>query len=302
MRRAAPLLLIAVLALAAATPASAKKKAPASTAISSTPLAPGGQVSATARCPKGSHVTGGGWLDSAPYSANGTETLGDDSGLRMIHLQSQPAGLTTWTAGAAAFTVPGTTGTYSSFARCERKSISRIAVTTPHTEVIPPSSQKTTGLACPKGTHVLSGGFSISPPGNLADPAAFRPKVAQSQRVSSTTWAFDLVNPTGFTSAVTFVTTVECELNQKGLNLTEQSSTVPLVDNSRATTTASCVGKTHTVSAGFLLTPTVGPAVGIDQFGPTGQKSWQVGAYEYPGFTLPGGATISVFAYCRKNH
>ena len=290
---------VAVVLLAMAGEAMAKK-ARVTTASSPVALAPGGQQIATASCPKGTHVTGGGWLDSAPYTANGTNPLGDDSGLRIVPLQSQPVTLSLWTAGAAALTVPGTAGTYSAIARCESKSVSRIAITTVRSDIVQVSSEGTIDTRCPSGFHVLNGGFSLSPAGNLADPAAFRAKVAESRRVAANAWEVDVVNPTGAASPATLNTNVICELNGKGVSLTERSAAAPLVDNSRVTATASCTGKTHTVGGGFLVNPKVGPAVDVDQMQPTGRKGWQVGGYENPGFSLPAGSTLTAYTYCRK--
>jgi len=301
VRAGAGVAILAALGLLAVAPAAAKQQGGASTSSSPVALAPGGQQIATAPCPKGKHVTGGGWSDSAPYSANGTNLLGDDTGLRIVPLQSQPVTLSTWTAGAAAFTVPGTPGTYSSIARCESKSVSKIAVTAIRTDLVQPNSEGTIDTRCPGGFHVLNGGFAVSPAGDLADPGAFRAKVAESRRVSANTWEVDVVNPAGVSAAATLNTNVICELNGKGIGISERTAAAPLVDNSRATATAACTGKTHTVGGGFLVNPKVGPAVDVDQMQPSGRKGWQVGGYENPGFSLPPGSTLNAYTYCRKN-
>jgi hypothetical protein len=302
MRAAVAISLVAALGLMGAAQATAKKRGTVSTVTAQVPLAPGAEQAATVRCPKGKHITGGGWADSAPYSANGTSTiLGDDSGLRILNLQSQPNGLVSWTAGAAAFTVPPASGTFSSIARCETKSVSRTALASPHTSPVQVNSEGTIDTRCPQGTHVLTGGFSFSPAGNLASPTDFRGYVVESRRLDRSTWEIDLVNPAGAPAAVTLNTSVLCELNRKGVNVTERSALAPLVDNSRATATASCTGKTHSVGGGFLVNPKVGPSVGVDQMQPVGQKGWQVGLYEAPGFTLPPGSTVTAYSYCRKN-
>jgi hypothetical protein len=299
--RGATIAVLAAAALVAAAPASAKK-AKVTTSTAPVTLAPGGQQAATARCPKGTHATGGGWSVSSPYSANGTDPLGDDSGLRIDHLQSQPSGLLSWTAGAAAFTVPGSTGTFSSFARCESKSVGRTLPGGSGSSTLPVSQSAMIGIHCPKGSHVLAGGFSLSPAGNLADPFGSRPQVVESRRRDTRTWEIIVVNDVRSPSEATIAVNTLCEVNAKGLGVSERSATAPLAENSRATATASCTGKTHAVNGGFLITPAVGPAVGVDQMQPSGSKAWQVGVYEYPGrFGLPAGSTVTAYSYCRKN-
>lgn len=301
MRAAAAITLVLALGLLGVVPATAKKRAPVSTSAAPVSLAPGGQVAATARCPKGTHVTGGGWGDSLPYTANGTNSPADDTGLRIDHLQSQPGGLLSWTAGAAAFIAPGTSGSFSSIARCESKSVSRTLLGASGSSTLPVSQSATVGISCPKRTHVLAGGFSLSPAGNLADPVAFRPQILESRRRDARSWELTVVNPAGSPADATIAGNTLCEVNGKGLGISERSATVPIADNSRATATASCTGKTHSVGGGFGVSPAVGPAVGVDQMQPIGTKAWQVGLYEYPGFAVPGGATLTAYSYCRKN-
>jgi hypothetical protein len=291
---------VAAIGLLGSAQAAGKKRAAVTTTAAPVPLAPGGQQAATARCPKGTHVTGGGWADSAPYSANGTDPLGDDAGLRITHLQSQPSGLLSWTAGAAAFTVPGSAATFSSIARCEGKSVGRTLLGPSGSSTIPVSQQTTTTIGCPNGTHVLTAGFSLSPAGNLVDPVAFRPQVLESRRIDARTWEVDVVNPAGAPSEATIALNVLCEVNAKGLSVSERSASAPVADNGRATATASCTGKTHSIAGGFLVSPPT-TAMGIDQMQPVGAKGWQAGLYEYPGFTLPAGSTLTTYSYCRKN-
>jgi hypothetical protein len=293
-----------LLALGVASPAVAKKKKkksqPAVTATAATPISPGSQTSATANCPSRTHVTGGGWALSDPYSANGTVPLTDDSGTRITHLQSQPAALTSWTAGAAALNLPANGGTFTAMARCESNSLGRTLFGVSGTTTVPVSQESTDVVHCPGGTHVLNGGFSFSPPGGLA-PNDFRSIVVESRRTAADTWEVDLVNPLGSTAEVTLAVNVLCELSQKGTTVSEASSVVPITDDSRASATATCTGKTHTVGGGFLISPKVGPAIGIDQMQPVGAKAWQVGLYEYPTFTLPAGSSLAAYSYCKKN-
>jgi hypothetical protein len=303
LRIAAMVALTALLAIGAVSPAVAKKKKkkpPAVTAVASTPISAGSQTSATASCPSKSHVTGGGWSLSDPYSASGTNALPDDTGTRITHLQSMPSGLRSWTSGAAALALPATAGTFTSIARCERNSLGRTLLGVSGTTTVPIGQETTDVLHCPKGTHVLNGGFSFSPSG-ATGPSPFRAVVVESRRASVDTWEVDLVNPAGAPAEATLSLNVLCELNQKGLGVTEASSVAPITDNGRTSATAACTGKKHTIGGGFLLSPKVGPAVGIDQMQPIGAKAWQVGLYEYPGFSLPAGSSLAAYSYCKKN-
>jgi hypothetical protein len=294
--------LATVLAAGFAAPATAKKKRPpAVTRAAATPIAPGTQTAATAACPGKTHVTGGGWSLTPAYSANGTQGFGDDSGTRITHLQSQPSGLKSWTAGAAALNLPSTGGTFTALARCESKSLGKTLFGVTGTSTLPVGQEDTIGLHCPKRTHVLSGGFSFSPPGDLADPRGFRAVAVESRRRDARTWEVDVVNPAGAPATATIFTNVLCEVNAKGAGVSERSAVVPIAENSRATATATCTGKTHSIAGGFLTSPTVGPAVGIDQMQPVGAKAWQVGLYEYPRFSLPPGSSLAAYVYCKKN-
>jgi hypothetical protein len=287
-----------------ATPAVAKKKKqpPAVTVAAPVPLAPASPASATANCPGRTHLTGGGWSVANPYSANGTDAPGDDAGTRITHLQSQPASLFSWTAGAAAFASPPSGTTFTALARCEGNAYGRTGASlTPLTKSVPPGLEDKTDIRCSKGSHVLTAGFSLGPPGNLADSLAFRAVVKESRRIAPDTWEIDVVNPTSAPSDVTISVSVLCERNSKGTSVSEASQPAPIADNGRTSATATCTGKTHSVAGGFLISPTVGPVVGIDQMQPAGNKAWQVGLYEYPSFSLPAGSTVTAYSYCKKN-
>jgi hypothetical protein len=295
--------LAALLALVPAAGAAKKKRKrvqPAVSVTAPTPISPGSEAAATATCPSKTHVTGGGWSLSNPYTANGSTTLTDDTGTRINHLQSQPASLTSWTAGAAALGVPANGGTFSSIARCETNKLGRTTFGVSGSTTVPIGQESTNVVHCSPGTHVLNGGFSFSPSGSPA-PAGFRALVVESRRSAVDTWQVDLVNPAGAPAAVTLTLNILCEVNRKGLGVSETSSIVPIVNDSRATAIPTCSGKTHATGGGFVISPMVGPAVGIDQMLPVGTKSWQIGLYEYPGFNLPAGSSLAGYAYCKKN-
>jgi hypothetical protein len=298
--------LAALLALAPATTVEAKKKKPKPPAVTrptAVSLAPGTQQSTTATCPKGTHVSGGGFSVSPAYSAGGTDTFSDDTGTRSVHLQSQSAGNRRWTAGAAAFSSPTVAGSLSAIARCERNDLGRLAVTLSGSSIIPVGQGNTTTLTCPAGTHVLTGGFAGSPPGNLADPAGRRLIITESRRVSNSTWEIRAINPLGAPSVATLSTNAVCERNRKR-GVFENSAVIPIIDNGRTSLTAPCPSKKHhVVGGGFLVSPFSSPipGVGIDQHQPAGRRTWQVGLHEFPTFPLPTGSLLTTYAYCKRN-
>jgi hypothetical protein len=304
---------LVVLALAAglfvgvvATPAVAEKKAkgPAVTRTASVPLAPSAPASATAHCPGKTHVTGGGWSIANPYSANGTDPLGDDTGTRINHVQSQPVGFFGWAAGAAALATPSNATTFTSYARCEGNPYSSRVSTIAATTTVPVDQGTSTVLNCSPNAHVLTAGFSFTPAGNLADPFGVRATVYESRRTGPRSWTIHLLNPAGAPSAATLSVNLLCELNRKGTQVSEASAAAPIADNGRTSAKASCSGKTHSVAGGFLISPTeVGavPGVGVDQMQPVGAKAWQVGLFEYPFTTLPAGSSVTAYSYCKKN-
>jgi hypothetical protein len=278
-----------------------KKRAPARTVSASAPLSPGGLQTATANCPGGTHVSGGGWSVSPPFTPNGLDTAPGGTGTRITHLQSQSSGNVSWTAGAAAFATPAVAGTFTSIARCESNSLGKTVGGVFGTTTVPVSQGTTVNLNCSPGTHVVTGGFSLSPAGNLAVFDAFRPVVVASRRFDVDTWQVHVVNPTGSPSVATLFSNVVCERNARGVSVTEALSVVPVINNARTSATATCTGKTHVVGGGFLLSPLTGPAVGIDQMQPVGGKAWQVGLYEYPNFALPAGSSLAAYSYCKKD-
>jgi hypothetical protein len=290
----------------AATPAMAKKKkqAPATTVAAAVPLAPGAQANASANCPGKTHITGGGWAVSSPYSANGTDPLVDDTGTRITEVQSQPVGFFSWAAAAAALATPGSASTFTSYARCESNVYSSRVSTISATTTVPVDQGTNTVLHCSPNAHVLTAGFSFSPPGDLADPFGVRATVYESRRIDPRTWNIHLINPASAPSPVTLAVNVVCELNRKGSQVTEATSAAPIASNSRTTATATCTGKTHSVGGGFIVSPTDAgsiPGVGIDQMQPVGARAWQVGLFEYPFTSLPAGSSVAAYSYCKKN-
>ncbi len=288
-------------AYAVAAKKKGKGKATVATTMAAVPLSPGSQQAATANCPGKTHVSGGGWSVSPTFTPNGLDTAPGGSGTRITHLQSQSSGNTSWTAGAAAFATPATAGSFTAIARCESNSLGRTVGGVSGIATIPISQGSTVTLNCSPGTHVLTGGFSLSPAGNLAVFNDFRPIVVESRRLDVDTWQIHVINPQGAASVASLFANVVCERNAKGVSVTEASAIVPVANNGRTSATATCTGRKHVVGGGFLLSPLTGPAIGIDQMQPVGSKAWQVGLYEYPGFNLPAGSSLAAYGYCKND-
>jgi hypothetical protein len=290
--------LIALLLVAAA--AEAKNNSSTSTRKSSRAVAPGSQQSVPAACPVFTHITGGGWLISPPFNPNGTNSLADDTGARSLQLQSQPQGFKSWRAGAAAFSVPPAAGTLTTFARCERNIEGRGTQTISASSTLSPGEGANLILHCPGG-RVVTGGFSASPAGDLAMPQARRIIILESRRLDKATWEVRAVNPNGAASQATVAARAVCE-KVKGVTTTEVASVAPIATNGRTQATARCPKSRRVSGGGFQISPVTSPipAVGIDQMQPVGQRSWQVGLYEYPELNSPAQSLLTAYSYCRN--
>jgi hypothetical protein len=289
---------LALAGLSAPAISAAKSKSVASTKSANVPLGPGSAVSTTAKCKSGSHISGGGYQVSPSFTPSAL------TGVRSDPTSSTPSGATSWSAGGAAFATPAVSGTETVFARCEKNSEGRI-VQLPFgsgTAILGTVTNVT--LNCASGTHVLAGGFTVSPPPNLADPNKAGAQVLQSRRTATGQWTITVGNPLppAGVVAASFSASALCELNQGSEKVKEVSSTAPIGDDARTTADASCSKKKHLVSGGFLVSPNSGtaPAVGIDEFQPSGSRKWHTGLYEFPGFNLPAGSSLTTYAYCKK--
>jgi hypothetical protein len=299
------LALLCVLAPASADAKKKKKTPPAVTRTSSVPLLPGSVTATTAGCPKKTHISGGGLTVTPTYSANGSNVINGGSGTRAIDQASNPSGKKAWAAGAGAFNQPAQPGTFAAVARCESNTLGKLAATLSGSGTVAPDNSSDLVINCPGNTHVLSGGFASDPPSNLSALGQKRFEVLQSRRTAPGQWTVTGENPSGAPGPATLTGYAICEVNAKKSVVSETSVSAAIVDNGRATATATCAKKKHVVSGGFLVTPLSSgvtlPAVGIDQFQPVGSSAWQTALYEYPGFVFPPGSLLSTFAYCKPN-
>ena len=296
--------LVALVSLAGLAPAvdakKKKKKVAAVTRSATVPFTSGGTQTVTASCPKGKHITGGGFAVAPNFVPSGS------SGLRSITATSHSGGAKSWTASGSAFTNPTASGTYTTFARCERDALGQLTNTLSTSGTLNPGVITASSLNCAPGTHAVSGGYAGTGVSNLGNPLTFRLVVLQSRRTGPGQWTVTAYNSSLGPSPVpvTLTTYVLCERNGKGRAVSEgASASTPLVNDGRASADATCAKKQHAISGGFVVTPNgIGsvPAVGVDEFNPVGQRGWHLGLHEWQAVVLPPGSAMQTFAYCKK--
>ena len=292
-------LLVALLALGAASPAIAKKKhkkkkvIPAVTTTAQAPFASSSTGTANASCSGGTHVSGGGWTVS-PHFDPGTNT-----GLRSVNSSSTFIGTTGWTATSEAFAGPAASGSFTAYARCENNKLGRIATSISGSATIPSGELRDLIINCPTGTHVLTAGYSAT--GLAAFTNSFnnlRILILQSRRTAANQWTISAFENNLVPASGTISVSALCEFDAKGRTISESSTSSGFGNLSRASGDPSCLPKTHVVSGGYALAPTEGnlPVAGIDEFSPNGNTGWHLGLHSIG--AQPAGAAVTTYAYC----
>jgi hypothetical protein len=300
--------LAALLALGVASPAVAKKKKkksqPVVSATASAPFNAASNQTLAATCGKGTHVSGGGFAVSPNY-VPGSGLTG--TGLRSATGTSNPSGAKTWSVGSSSWANPSASGTLTAVARCEQDKLGKLFATLSSSLSLSPGEGTPLVLNCPSGTHVVAGGYSGTSIGAFTYTAAsFRLIMLQSQRTGPGQWTWVVANNQFSPAAATLTVYELCEKNAKGVTVSEAGTTVPVTEDQRAAADASCIGKTHAISGGFVLSPiptTSGtiPVTEIDEFQPTSKKTWHLGLFEAQGFATPAGSTVRDIVYCKKD-
>ena len=257
----------------------------------------GTSATTNATCPGKTHATGGGYAVSP--------TFANPAGLRSINVISNQVDKKTWGAAGSALTNPMASGTFTSHVRCEASSLGKIAIRASSSLTLSPGTVQNMTFDCPRDTHVISGGYAGAGPVDLTDPAdGPRILIFQSRRTGVGQWTVTGANNPGANSAALLTGYATCERNVKGTSVSAVSAFTPLFNDLRASTNATCTGKKHAVSGGFMISPNgVGPAVfsAIDENLPAGNKGWHVGLYEFPEFALPAGSSLTGYVYCKKD-
>jgi hypothetical protein len=292
--------LVVALGPASAPAAKSKKKKKPKAAVTKTAsvaFGSGTQATTTAGCTGKTHASGGGYAIAPSFTAPAT-------GLRSLHAQSSPAGNRGWTSAAGAFTAPAASGNLTGYVRCESNRLGKIATRSSSSLTLNPGVSQNLIFNCAPGTHVISGGFAGTAIANFADPTnGWRIMVLQSRRTGPGQWTVSVYNKQAPGGAATITGFVVCELNGKGRAVSEVAASTALAEDQRRSADATCPKKKHVVSGGFLVTPTGPgqvPGVGIDENLPVGNRGWHIGLYDFPTVTLPAGATLTGYAYCKK--
>jgi hypothetical protein len=278
--------------------ATAKKKSVA-TSSETAPLASSQTQTASAKCPGGMNLTGGGFSVAPPYDPAGSV------GTKTMAQVSRPEGKKTWVGSAGALQVPISAGTFTTYARCQKKSLGKTQASDVGTAIVPPKGGQTMTFNCRGNAHVLYGGFGTDRPFSVPDLGSSQLVPVQSQRVTSTTWMVTAYNASA-TAPATMFGYAGCEANKKASKVSIRSATVPLNSDARTSAQLSCRKKQHVVGGGFSITPlpvaggTV-PSAGVDENMPLGKKTWKIGAFENPGFTLPAGSALTAQTLCKKD-
>jgi hypothetical protein len=200
--------------------------------------------------------------------------------------------------------VPAASGTFTGYTVCEANTAGKIAIRASSTLTLTPGAGQNMVFNCPPSTHIISGGYAGTGLGsfNFAS-TSHRIVVLQSRRTGPAQWTISAYNNPASPVAASLSGYAVCERNAKGSAVTEASAFTALTDNARTVGDATCTGKKHVVSGGFLVSPSTFPGtvplVGIDENQPVGKKGWHVGLWEYP-TALPPGSALQTVAYCKK--
>lgn len=275
-----------------------KQKKPAVTRSASAAFAQASNASATAACPKGTHISGGGFTVSPNFTPPGT-------GLRSMNSTSHPSGNRSWTGGGSAYATPTASGGFTTFARCESNAKGQLAVRSSSSVSISPGAGQNMIFNCPPTTHVLTGGYAAPSLGAFAFAAASaRIVVLASRRTGTGQWTISAYNNSSSPAAATLSGYVVCALNGKGRGVSQASAFQPVVNDSRTSADATCTKKQYAVGGGFVVSPATFPGsvpfVGVDEFQPVGKRGWHTALHEFVPYGLPPGSTLQTIAYCKK--
>jgi len=296
--------LAAMLAFAAlGGDAEAKKKKkkpinPASTVTSVLTMGSSTSVAGAASCPGKTHATGGGFAVAPTFTPPST-------GLRTLNSTSNPSGTQGWATGGSAYASPIAAGQFTTFARCERNTAGRISIRASSSLTLAPGAGQSIVFDCPSSSHAISGGYAA--PSLAAFSTAFsshRIVVVQSRRTGRGQWTISAYNNPNSPASANLTGYAVCELNAKGSAVTQAASSLaPVINDGRTAADATCTGKTHSVSGGFLVShafPGAVPLVSVDESHPVGRRGWHTGLWEFPQVILPASTSLQTFVYCKK--
>jgi hypothetical protein len=283
-------LMLAVASLAAVTAlapvaADAKKKKkkgkPAVTRTAGVPFAQASNASSSATCPKGTHVSGGGFTVTPSFTPPST-------GLLSVNSTSHATGNRTWTGAGSAYQAPTASGSFTAVARCTNNRRGGIAVRGDSQVSLQPAEARNLVFNCPAGTHVLNGGYAGQ------GLASFATQLSSARIVVNSAQAPSAATVTGYAS---------CEQNRKGRSVSQVAAVAQITDDARASADATCSKKKFVIGGGFVITPLPPgnvPFAPVDESTPVGKRAWHVGVYAHPAYTMPPGSALQTIAYCKK--
>jgi hypothetical protein len=237
---------IAGIAALIAAPATAAKKEPGGAKLktataSATASGAFDVATATASCPGGTKVIGGGYTSSAPSPPNHWLNV----------FESQRAGGRGWRVSGAEY-FPAGSDTLTAYAYCQAFKGKIKAL--PQQATIPTTADQGTVVqaSCPGGTKAISGGFSTEAP-NASDSSY----VSRSIAAGGDRWVVDATRLTGAAGRSLF-SYVYCAVVDKIKQRSEDAAVVGPVGSRNTATTPACPKKTTARSGGFATSTPVG--------------------------------------------
>jgi hypothetical protein len=161
------------------------------TLSTSATLAQGEGSTATLNCAPGTHVISGG------YSGTGiVNTANPANGYRIVILVSRRVGERTWSVFAYNSSLANTPGTVTAYATCEKnkKGVSVSEAASPAVPVTV-NTRSNADAACTGKTHVVSGGFQVTPNGAGQVPGVTIDETYPSGKKGWHVGLFNLSNP-----------------------------------------------------------------------------------------------------------
>ncbi len=232
-----------------------------------------GTGAAAAPCPRGKRAVGGGF--SVPVGA--------------IAQQEFPAGGSRWR--VESYNLASSTGVMTAYARCEPKAKDKLKRVTKAKRSRDPATPVAVA-SCPRGTHVLSGGFKVSPPYDPDGGDAGEIAVFESRRISTRKWRVSGINQGDPTKLIAYAV---CGDDSRGA--VSQAANDAVVSAQSTKVTAGCQAGSHTTGGGFKV-----PAGGASDI-PMARVSKPGGSRDWIVTFLTRGPTGKVFsyAYCERN-
>jgi hypothetical protein len=260
--------------------------------IGSGTQSPNSVATATAICPAGKKLVGGGYALHPAYDP-ATAT-----GAKSLVQQAFPGDRRAFKVRSFAV-AGGTDSTLFSAGLCRTGSITRPANSLP----ISAATHLSVRVKCPANRHVIGGGFRVSSPYDPATASGSNVSIDTSKRLNDQVWLIGATRDFGPETSV--VAHAFCERDFRG-RVRSASGSVSAEDVGTYTASADCPAGTKVVSGGFRARPlgTPGSAMTTGLFpwisvnAPLPRKrGWTATIHNDVG-PLPG-AVLKAFAYCK---